>query len=208
MKKTLLSAVTLCTLGLVGCGEDAPVNNNPHPYDTQAEIMAHLESKTLTSKGTNLATHPLTLDEDVNYGDVKACFNETTIQVGGGKFTVNSKLGQLEGNPALYAKGECNRGVVTGNLGPYESTSVTLTNIKTDASCFDVDVVYPGFTHTGRGKLSADGKTLTLELFVKDKAVGIRCADGEVGAATVKIPLANGTQAAFSGNAQQVYTLP
>ncbi len=208
MKKKLLSAVMLCAVGFTGCGDPTePVNQTPK-FDTQANIMAHLEGKTMVSSGANLATHPLTLDEDINWGDVKVCYNKVTLKVGGGKFTVESVLGTLTGNPALYQKGDCNHDVVSGStLGPYETTSVTITNIKDNGGCFDIDIAYTGFAHTGRGKLSADGKTMTLELFVKDKAVGIRCADGAVGSATVKTVGANNTQTAFTGNAQQVYVM-
>jgi len=210
MKKKLLAAVMLCTMGLAGCGDETenPPNSNPYPYDSQAEIMAHLEGKSLVSKGASLASHPVGANEDQNLGDVKVCYTQVELKVGGGKFTVTSTLGTLENAPKLYDIGNCNHDVASGGLlGPYESTSVTLTNIKQDASCFDIDIAYTSFAHSGRGKLSADGKTLTLELFVKDKASGIRCADGEVGAKTVKFPTANGP-IDFAGNAQQVYTVP
>jgi nitrous oxidase accessory protein NosD len=50
--------------------------------------------------------------------------------------------------------------------------------------------------------MSADGKTLRLELFFEGAAVGADCASGAVGAKTIKV---GGN--AFTGNATQVYTI-
>jgi hypothetical protein len=65
-------------------------------------------------------------------------------------------------------------------------------------------VNYTGFSQEGRGSLSADGSTLTLELFFASQAANHRCAAGNPGTAGVTLTTTAGTQP-FTGNAQQVY---
>jgi hypothetical protein len=54
----------------------------------------------------------------------------------------------------------------------------------------------------GRAKLAGDGKTLTLEIFFENQAVGANCAAGPVGSRTVKL-----NNVDFTGNARQVYSV-
>jgi hypothetical protein len=84
----------------------------------------------------------------------------------------------------------------------FDSTAVLFENFKNNGACFDMTATYSAFQQEGRGSISADVKTLTLELFFKDQATGHRCADGDVGAPTIKLP-----GAMFTGNAKQVYTI-
>lgn len=69
-------------------------------------------------------------------------------------------------------------------------------------SCFDVSVTFNALAWEGRGTFSADGHTLSLELYFRNQASGYRCENGAVGSATVQL---NGTP--FTGNAVQVFTV-
>jgi hypothetical protein len=91
--------------------------------------------------------------------------------------------------------------VKTVELAALTTLTYRIENAKEDLSCFDVTFNYPGgFTQEGRASLSADGKTLKMELFVSQQAVGHRCADGAVGASTVTF-----LGKPFTGNAVQTY---
>jgi hypothetical protein len=63
----------------------------------------------------------------------------------------------------------------------------TLRHVQGNATCFDITVAsaiyYGGVGEAtpGRGSISADGKTLSLELYVAGQATGATCADGAVG---------------------------
>ena len=78
------------------------------------------------------------------------------------------------------------------------SKAALIENVKADASCFDVSFDYGTFKQPGRGNVSADGKTLTLELYCETQASGANCASGAVGSQTVTL-----NKAAFSGNASR-----
>jgi len=63
-------------------------------------------------------------------------------------------------------------------------------------------VNYGTFQQEGRAKFSADGLTMTLEIFFAGQTTGADCASGDVGSGGI---VRNG--AAFTGNALQVYRL-
>ena len=63
----------------------------------------------------------------------------------------------------------------------FDSTSYLVENVEGDAECFDFTVTYTGFGQEGRGRITEDRTVLELEIFFKDSANGITCADGEVG---------------------------
>ncbi len=196
MKKKLLSAVMLCTLGLVGCGDDGTDTGNTPPakkYDTSAKILAHLEGKTMVMEGANIPSFPNGYSEDRNLGSLTQCYAKVVMAVAGGVFNVTSDLGSV-------SSGECDH--VKANEQKFATTNVLIENVKGDGECFDVLFTYTGFAQEGRGKISADGKTVTLELFFKDQAVGIKCANGAVGSGNITL-----NKAAFTGNAQQVYVI-
>jgi hypothetical protein len=204
MKKKLLSAVVLCVVGLVGCGEgEEPINPPAVPkFDTADNIRTWLDGKKMLMEGTNIPSHPNGYDENVNYGAATQCYNKVEMVAASGNFAVTSTLGTLRNAPATLDRGTCDRAAPAGTPLNFTSNAVLIENVKADASCFDITITYQGFRQLGRGSLSADGKKLTLEIFLGDNISGANCASGAIGSATV---VRGGT--AFSGNAQQVYTV-
>lgn len=203
MKKQLLSAVVVCALGAFGCGGDD--DNTPEPpavpkFDKADNIYNYLEGKKLVMEGANIPSHPNGFSEDANYGASTQCYNRVEITISGRIFHVSSDLGTLK-NPSDPATSECDHAAVSGNQ-KFDSTNVLIENVATDANCFDITVSFNGFSQTGRGKLSADGKTATLELYLGTQHSGNHCQDGAVGSQSVTT-----SQGAFTGNAQQVYTI-
>jgi hypothetical protein len=210
MKKKLLSALMLCSLGLVvGCGDDDEGTTPPPPpptdetpntpntprLDSQANILAFLDGKTLVMEGANIPSHPNGISENLDFGANSQCYNRVTILGGGQGITVDSDLGTIQ-------NGKCNRDAKRDGT-PFSTTSIAIQNVAADGSCFDVDFNFNGFAQQGRGSFSADRKTLKLELFFSGQASGNRCADGAVGSSTVK----QGTTT-FTGNAVQTYVIP
>ena len=201
MKTKLLSAV-VCVLGLVGCGGGTtPPPTNTDINTSKEKIETFLEGKTMVMEGANIPSHPNGYDEDVNYGSATQCYQSVTMKVAGGNYTVTSVLGTLRNAPSAGNRGECDKATKLTELS-FTSTAALIENVKTDGSCFDVTYTYTGFKQSGRGKLSADGKTLSVELYFEGQATGHRCADGAVGAKTVTL---NGK--AFDGGAVQVYAI-
>lgn len=197
MKKQLLSAVMVCTLGLVGCGD--PVT--PTPVDPNTQVGTKLEGKTLVMEGANIPSHPNGFNEDMNLEGSTQCYSKTTMQVGNNTYTVTSVLGTLRDAPQKFNIGTCDH-EAAGATAQFTSTAVLIENAKADLSCFDATFTYNGFGQEGRGSLSADGRTLKLELFFTGQAIGHRCADGEVGAPTVTL-----NKTAFTGNAVQTFVV-
>jgi hypothetical protein len=195
MKKTLLTAITLCTLGLAGCGGTPDGSGNTvGPFNTEARISAYLEGKALRMEGANIPTHPNGISEDRDFGPQSQCYRSVTMTVAGGKYSVVSELGRVVNN-------KCDRTIDNGRAA-FDTTAVLLENVKADGSCFDVTYTYVGFKQVGRGQVSQDGKTLRLELFFEGAASGFRCENGAVGASGVIIG-----NTAFTGNAVQTYTI-
>lgn len=196
MKKKLLSAVMLCTLGLVGCGDDSdPIVEKPK-LNSSANILAFLEGKSMVMTGENIPSHPNGYNEDTDFGAASQCYQKVTMSISGGNFKVDSIPGTISNNV-------CNHDAPKNPLS-FTSTTVLIENATEDGSCFDVTFTFPGgLVQEGRGGFSADQKTLRLEIFFKNQATGMRCANGAVGAAnTVKM----GSNA-FAGNAVQVYAI-
>ncbi|RKG84052.1 hypothetical protein [Corallococcus terminator] len=204
MKKTLWSAMMLCTLGLSGCGDDTtdpPVVNQPK-LDSQSNILAFLEGKTLVMEGDNIPSHPLSLDEDINWGSASQCFQKVSIAVGGNNFHVSSVPGTILNSAGVGQPGSTCDHATAQNALVFDSKAVTLSNIAADGSCFEVLVDYGSFKQEGRAKFSEDTKTLSMELYFEAKATGWHCADGAVGAKTVST-----SGQPFTGNAVQVYAI-
>jgi hypothetical protein len=197
MKKQLLSAVMLCTLGVAGCGEES----TPVPVNPNTKVANSLEGKTLVMRGENLPSHPNGFNEDMNLEGSTQCYSKVTMQMGGGNYTVTSILGTLRDAPSKFNVGICDHDA-PGQTVQFTSTAALIENAKEDLSCFDVTFTYNGFGQEGRGSLSADGKTLKLELYFSTQAKGHRCADGAVGAPTVTL---NGQS--FTGNAVQTFVV-
>jgi hypothetical protein len=204
MKKKLLSAVVLCALGFVGCGGEDTTNPPPAvpKFNTADNVRNWLDGKKMLMEGTNIPSHPNGYDENVNYGAGTQCYNKVEMLAASGNFDVTSTLGTLRNAPAVGSRGTCDRAAPSGAPLRFTSTAVLIENVATDASCFDITITYQGFKQLGRGNLSADGKTLTLEIYLGDNISGANCASGAIGSATV---VRGG--AAFTGNAQQIYTV-
>jgi hypothetical protein len=190
MKKQLLSAVMLCALGVVGCGEDNP---NPTPpidtgpkFNTEDKVFNHLEGKTMLMEGENIPDTPNGISEDLLIDPVTQCYNKVTMQMGARNLTVASVTAVVEGTSTQRTFGDCNRNNIRDTLAPFTSTIVAISNVKEDGSCFDITVTFGGrgFSQEGRGLITQDGTMLQLELYFPG-AVGHRCADGAVGAKTV-----------------------
>lgn len=206
-----------CTLVLfaglfLGCqGEPIYINenggqNNPPPttegaLDSASKLSAFLDGTTLTMEGSAIPSHPNGFNENVNFGQATQCYMRVVMKPLAGKINIASDLGTLENAPNSGDVGTCNRSTLSAALA-FDSTAVLYENIQGDAECFDFTVTFPGFGQEGRGKISSDRKTLVLELFFKDQAVGHRCADGAVGSPSVTL-----NQNPFMGNAQQTYTI-
>jgi hypothetical protein len=206
MKKTLLSALMLGSLSLVACGDDDTTPPEPAQpvYNTVAAVSAAMDGKTWLMEGTNIPAYPQGIPEGMNLGPTTQCYHKVTMTISGNKPSVSPELGTLRDAPSIPTIGTCDRATVSGTPSPYVATEVLVENVAADGSCFDVLYTYPSFAQEGRGKLSADGKTLTLEIFFKGKAQNAKCANGPVGTAGVLVDLGAGPKPLL-GNAQQVY---
>ncbi|MCY1073121.1 hypothetical protein [Archangium lansingense] len=202
MKKQLLSAVMLCTLGVAGCDPEptGPGPDTGPKYNTADKISTYLEGKTLVMEGANIPSHPNGFSEDINYGAATQCYVKVTMSVAGGNYRVQSDMGTLRSTSTAGVQ-ECDHAAKSGATD-FTSTGVLIENVAEDGSCFDVTYTYPSFKQVGRGQVSQDGKTLKVELFFENQATGARCSNGGVGATGVTL---NG--AAFTGNAVQTYAI-
>ena len=207
MSKKLLALALAPALALaVGCGDDTDPAPTPTEtkYDTADKTYTAIDGHTWKMTGADIPSHPNGYDENQNLGAATQCYFSATIASANRTFTVSSEKGTLNGAATTGAIGTCDNATKAGDNAPYPSNALLIENVKSDASCFDITVTFTGFGQEGRGKLSEDGKTLTLELYFTNQAVGHRCADGAVGSPTVK-RIVQGQQVAFTGNAQQVY---
>ncbi len=197
MKKTLFLVIAGA---LAGCGSDS--GTSAPTLTSAAGINTYLEGKTLLMEGNNIPSDPNGFNENVNLGANTQCYHSTQIQIGGGVWNVTTELGTLNGSSGVGTTGTCDRTTVLGSPLTFTSTNVLIENVQGNATCFDITVTYTGFSQEGRASFSADGKTLTMELFFGGQATGHRCAAGAVGSQTVTL---NGI--AFTGNAKQVYVV-
>ncbi|PZR15347.1 MAG: hypothetical protein DI536_07785 [Archangium gephyra] len=221
MKKLLTMCALAAVGGLVACGGG---NMNPdggtgggsgggtasgggtgtNDFSTSARILAHLEGKTMVMQGDDIPTSPNGFNENIDFGASTQCYQKVSISTLASQFTVTSDLGTLNKMPDAGAVGMCDR-TTKANTVMFTSMSVLIENVANNGECFDITSTYNGFKQEGRGSISADGKTVTLELYFA--ATGHRCADGAVGATGVQLATQAGP-VAFTGNAKQVYRLP
>jgi hypothetical protein len=206
MKKSL--SLVLVAL-LASCGDD---DNGGTPdagtadaaglqLNSPSAIQTWMNGKTFVMTGNAIPSHPNGFNEDQNLGQATQCYVSVTMVGANNNLTVTSLLGTLEGADTQGAIGTCNHTQQSG-MAMFSSNTVLIENVQGNAECFDITVTYTGFSQEGRGKIAADGSTMTLELFFAGQATGHRCASGAVGATGVTV-----AGAAFSGNAQQVYTV-
>jgi hypothetical protein len=127
-------------------------------------------------------------------GQYTQCYRKVTMTVGAGNYTVVSELGTI-------VAGKCDRSAKKTDAS-FVSQSALVSNVAADAGCFDFDINYGSFKQEGRGVLSSDRKSLSLELYFSGQATGHRCADGAVGAKSVTLK-----GKAFDGNSLQVYAV-
>ncbi|GAO01330.1 hypothetical protein [Anaeromyxobacter sp. PSR-1] len=197
-----IAIAALAALALAACGgSDSDPPSGP-TLDTATAIGTYLDGKRWVMTGNDIPTYPNGYSEDVNYGAATQCYNRVTLSMAASTWTTVSALGTLTGAPNAGDTGDCDRTTVLATLPAFNSNAVLIENVAAGGACFDITVTYTGFAQEGRGKFSADGRTMTLELFFSGQATGHRCANGAVGASSVTL---NG--AAFTGNAQQVYRL-
>lgn len=167
-------------------------------FTTSAEILAFLEGVTLVEEGANIPSHPQGYSEDVNYGSATQCYSGITVEVRSGQVHQQLVFGSLEGAPTTGSVGTCNRGVAVQQID-VTSTALDIRNIQGDAECFDIDITFAGYGLQGRGRIMPGAREVQLEVYFRDQAVGMRCADGLVGAPrTVQL---NGMP--FTGDAVQ-----
>ncbi|HEX8706179.1 MAG TPA: hypothetical protein VF815_45515, partial [Myxococcaceae bacterium] len=147
-------------------------------------------------------SHPNGFSENVDLGPSSQCYNKVEMVVAGGQFQVSSTAGTLNNVNQTTKVGDCDNATAKGNPMSFSTNAVLIENVKADATCFDVLFTYTSFKQQGRGSLSADGKTLSLELFFEGQAVGATCAAGAVGSGGI-----THLGQPFTGNAVQVYTV-
>lgn len=166
-----------------------------------AAINAYLEGKTMVMTGADIPPYPLGYNENVNYGTATQCWDKITIQTGSSSlWRVTFVLGTLDGAAATAATGVCDNKTPSGS--PFVATgSIAIANVQGSATCFDLDASSLN-SSSGRGSISADGKTVSLELYINGQASGDTCADGAVGSRGVTL---NGKP--FTANAVQVYRI-
>jgi hypothetical protein len=169
--------------------------------DTPAKIEGFLDGRSLVMEGTGIPTHPNGFLADVNLEQATQCYHRVEMLLSGANFSVKSALGTLNGAPNKGDVGQCDEAATSNELS-FSSVSHAVENVQGDAECFDFTVSYAGFSQEGRGAIVEDGTKLQLELYFKDQATGMRCADGPPGSPGLML---NGS--AFQGNAVQVYTI-
>ncbi|MFO0593274.1 MAG: hypothetical protein U0441_37375 [Polyangiaceae bacterium] len=166
-------------------------------FSTSDKILAYLNGKTLVMEGADIPTDPNGFNENVNFGSATQCYSKVTMTPTDAAWHVASDLGTLNNAPNKGDVGMCDHATVS-TMVAFDSTAILIENVTAD--CFDFTATYVGFSQEGRGKIAADGSSLDLELFFGGQATGHRCADGAVGAMTVKL---NGAD--FKGDAVQTY---
>lgn len=210
MKKTLTMCALLAVGGFTACGsqtmtpDSGTADAGAPDYSTPSRISAHLEGKTMVMEGADIPTSPNGFNENIDFGASTQCYQKVAIATLAGQFTVTSDLGTLNRNGDGGIVGTCDR-TTRSNVASFTSTAVLIENVSNNGECFDITSTYTGFKQEGRGSISADGKTVTLELFFA--ASGHRCVDGAVGSTGVQLATANGP-VPFTGNAKQIYRLP
>jgi hypothetical protein len=225
-----LAVVAAFSLSSAACGDDTPdpdagmtdtdAGTNPDggngPADsgtaadlnTPTRILVFLEGKTLRMEGTNIPSHPNGFTEDLDFGAATQCYNQTTITVSGGNFSITSIAGTLVG---AAPNTMCDRDMPGATIGPFASNTITINNVNAPrADCFDVQLDFQGFSQVGRAKFAPDLSEVWMELyFAANSPSGHTCMDGAVGpqtgAVTQTIPGVGVLP--FTGDAVQKYVI-
>jgi hypothetical protein len=175
------------------------------PYlNNLSAIYNYLVGKTYIETGADIPAFPYGWDANANNNGSPnggACFNEQTLQFTSlaGDWSLTQTPGTLTGAVVDGSAGTCDTATAGGSPTTPMADTYTLSNLHGSAVCFDIDV--SAADESGRGDLSADGKTLTLELYHNSlNPSGHRCADGSVGFTGVMFG-----STPFTGNALQVW---
>jgi hypothetical protein len=206
MKKLLFAALALT---VVACGSTTNTSDAGIELSDGTKVLGYLEGKTMVMEGADIPAYPNGLNENMNLGAITQCYHKTTIQTLDHNFIVVPLLGTLQNAPTAGSVGTCDRTTMSTAGTSFTSTAVLVDNVQNNADCFDITATYGGFSQEGRGKISADGKTVTMELYFGGKAANHRCANGAVGSGILAVTTqADGGVASttpFTGDAQQVY---
>jgi hypothetical protein len=179
--------------------------------DTPAAINAYLAGKTMVENGADLPHDPDGRNENTITAGEFHCWNKSTIQISpSGEWQNTVLLGTETKTGDSGDSGTCETASVFGAPIPFTAPAASIINVQGNATCFDIDVPYtfkgsvtPSPENSGRGSISADGKTVSLEVyFTAQRPPGDSCADGPVGSPGVTIG-----GVAFTGNAVQVYRI-
>ncbi|MFO0585020.1 MAG: hypothetical protein U0229_22315 [Anaeromyxobacter sp.] len=200
--KRILATALAATL-LAACGSSNDSTDNTPKLGTAAEINTYLAGKSWKMAGADIPAFPNGFNANTNYGAATQCYNETVIATNA-NWAVTTKLGTLTGAPTVGSTGTCDKSTPAGSPLSFTSTAILIENVGGNGDCFDVTATYATFAQAGRGKFSADGKTMTLELYFSTQATKNRCADGAVGSATVTL---NGVTNYDGSKSLQVYRL-
>lgn len=218
-----LSSFSALLVGLTACGgasqpdagivedagvEDAGVGDAGvvrMDFGTGRKILAYLEGKTMVMTGPDIPSSPNGLSEAFDLGANTQCYRAITLRMTEGAFTSTVERGRLV-PPADGGAAFCDHTVTTGTA-MYNSKAVLVDNVQDNGQCFDITIDYTTFGEEGRGTMSPDGGSVTLELYYRGKATQHRCEDGPVGAPTVHL-LVGGAPVPFSGDSLEVYRLP
>ena len=202
-------AVALCAGALTGCGSDpggeTGDTGSQATLDTAAKIEGFLDGKAMIMAGDDIPSHPNGFFQDLNAGQATQCYHRVEMSLAGTNFHVKSALGTLQDAPNTGDVGTCDHESMSTEL-KFDSTSYLVENIEGDAECFDFTVTYTGFGQEGRARITEERTVLELEIFFKDSASGITCADGAVGSGGITIGT-GGDAKPFDGDAVQVYRL-
>jgi hypothetical protein len=173
---------------------------------TLNSIYDYLVGKTFVETGADIPPFPYGWDENANNdGSASggACFNKQSLQFTTmpGTWALTQTFGTLTGAVVDGSAGTCDTSTAAGSpVGPAADV-FSLQNLQGSGACFDIDVTIAA--ESGRGTISSDGKTMSLELYHHTLyPSGHRCANGAVGGTGVAL---NGTP--FTGNAVQVWRL-
>ena len=203
--KLAVTVFALSASALVGCGSDpggeTGDSGSTATLDTAAKIEGFIEGKPLVMEGADIPSHPNGYLQDANLGQATQCYHRVEMNLTGTTFHVKSALGTLNGAPNAGDVGTCDHASMSNEL-EFNSTSYLVENVTGDAECFDFTISYTGFGQEGRGRITEDQTGVELELYFRDKAAGITCADGAPGSGGVQL---DGKP--FEGDAVQVYRL-
>jgi hypothetical protein len=167
-----------------------------------SQILGQLAGNTWVMAGADLPPYPNGVNQDLDLGANSECFVSSTLTLDGGVLVNQLELGLVAPVPDAGIT-RCDHTTSTGTM-TLTSSSLRLDNVAADGTCFDLTIGYGRFGEEGRGQMSPDGQTVTLELYFSGWATRDRCQDGPVGDGGVQLIIA-GKLVPVLGDARQVY---